>query len=40
MPPSGTRYTRLTLLLARVLVSAPDCWTVGVLPETELAAPC
>jgi hypothetical protein len=32
-------YTRLTRLLARVLISDPDCWTSGVLARDVTGRP-
>jgi hypothetical protein len=32
-------HTRLTLLLARVLISDPDCWTAGVLARDQTGCP-
>ena len=32
-------HTRLTLLLARVLISHPDCWTTGVLARDRTGCP-
>lgn len=32
-------YTRLTLLLARVLITDPDCWTSGVLARDRTGRP-
>ena len=32
-------HTRLTLLLARVLITDPHCWTVGVLARSRIGGP-